>query len=225
MNRAPDSSIDREHVSALQNLFQTARSLSYYHDIGNLLAKSGVSRHAANRKWLARELSVSDSMLIKCLQFHRCYTEEQIEQLETEGIKWGHASTAAGYAYYEKRLELLRRAKRNGWDVHELQRAMQRKRKSVRGGGRPRKEQSLGLYSDLSQLVSASEQWNVRYDACRKSLDVGARQLGNSKHRPVLTEKLKRCDEALKSLRANIQTIHSEIGELLAELSATDSGT
>ena len=58
-----------------------------------------------------------------------------------------------------------------------------------------------------------------------ESLSVGAPQLGKSTHHRVLKENLKRCDEALKSLQANIETIHAAIGKLLARLQTDESVT
>jgi hypothetical protein len=174
------------------------------------------------RKKLAEKLGVSDSTLSKCLQFRRRYEKKDLRQLEAVPVKWGHLVIAFGIEDKHLRLRLLKQAKKDGWDVWELQREIQRMKGKCRGGGRPRNDpKSFGLLPDVIQLLRLSERWNERYqDACVQTMTNGVVSLDKGISVPALREQLTRCLREVNGLLGNAAGAKKLAEKLLAKLPA-----
>jgi hypothetical protein len=166
---------------------------------------------------VARLVGQSEPSLNKCLQFRDCYAEDQLPDLERLSVGWAYLTVALAVKGVRKRHKLLRRAREEGWNGRELQRAVQRLRGSRRGGGRHRRSpKGMGLLADVSELTIRTES---RADYCERVWAAGqqgyATELdemsaetreGVRRHLAKAVKELKRlrkqCGDALEGLKA-----------------------
>jgi hypothetical protein len=156
----------RTELRRLRRLFEhRPLTLPAYHAIGEQLRRLAEDPAVAVRgsDWraeLAQILGQSKSTLNKCLQFRVSYEEDELAQVEGLGAGWAYLTVALGVPDKKKRHRLLRRARAEGWNGRELQRAVQRLKGSRRGGGRPRRRpRGHGLRADLLELTRLAELW------------------------------------------------------------------
>ena len=144
-------------------------SLADYHALGEQLRRlaedPAVGSLGGWRQKVAQAVGVSVSTLNKALQFRQEYEAEDVPELEELAVGWARLTTALALKDRLGRHALLKRARREGWDDRDVQRAVQRLKGSRRGGGRPRKErQSHGLLADLAELTRLAELWAGFYE-------------------------------------------------------------
>jgi len=155
-----------------------------YHAIGEqiqMLAsdpKVGV-RGTGWRKQLATLLGISESMLNKYQQFFAKYDLDELARLEAAGFTFGRLTIAHAVEDKEARYRLLEQAKKEGWTDPELQRQLQARNGSRRGGGRPRKgPKGHGLVPDVNELVRLmrplsafnTQIWSVGQDSYQREI-------------------------------------------------------
>jgi hypothetical protein len=158
---------DHAEVQNLKRLFhQEAPTPTNRFAIAEILMRLSQDKRiaAAAGGWkerIAAAVGVSTSTLDKCLHFRRLYEEKDLAELERMEVGWYRLTIALAVTERGKRHRLLLRAKKEGWDEHTLQRAIQHMRGTRRGGGRPSKEEKgLGLQPDLSRLIGLTRTWS-----------------------------------------------------------------
>jgi hypothetical protein len=165
--RAPKSlTADRREVRRLMALLaKRPLGLRDYHALGEqvrLLSQDEAvaQRGSGWRDRLAELVGCSVATLNKALQFRQAYEEDELPTLERLGVGWSMLTVALTVAKKGDRHKLLREARDAGWAERDLQRAIQQKRKTRRGGGRPRAEpKGHGLLADLAELTSLTQAW------------------------------------------------------------------
>jgi len=165
-NTAVNVSELAEVKAITQLLAKPAKSLRDYFDVGDYLAKlasrSEVIAMKGFRAEVAKVVGVSTETLSKCCQVREKYTAEQLTALERRGVGWGLLTSSFRIADRKRRDRLLKQAIDEEWNGADLGRAIRGLTKSGRGGGRPRRAlKSHGLFSDVEQIGSLSEQFNA----------------------------------------------------------------
>jgi hypothetical protein len=198
------------------------RTLPVYYAAGEQLRRLSrdadiASRGGRWRKQAADAVGVSESTLNKCFQFRRRYRREELAELERLKVGWSRLTIALGVQGKRERHQLLRRAETEGWDDHTLQRAIQQRKGTRRGGGRPRKEvKSQGIQPDLTHLIDLTQPWSKFYAKVWESGQEGYRaelkDLSDTA-RQTLQELLRDAAEKLKALR-------KQSGDALAQVKA-----
>ena len=205
---------------------QQSRSLPLYHAAGEQLHRLAedanlASRGSGWRMQVASAVGVSESALNKCLQFRREYAEEEIPELESQGLRWSQLTIALGVANKQDRCQLLKQADDENWDDQTLQRAIQQMKGTRRGGGRRRKEsKSLGLQPDLTRLIGLTDPWSKFYSEAwsgRQDDYRGEAARAKDGVRATLEELLEDAATKLKAMR-------KQCGDALTQVEALQEG-
>jgi hypothetical protein len=150
-------------LKTLQRLLAAPlHTLDWHFQIGTQVAAWRDAFDIQPRDWLqqlATALETSKSRLYKDLVFAREYTGREVEQLEALGCSWKVVETAQRLPDKKARKRLLKEALESGWNVAELENAIQKtKNQTPHAGGRPMRVPG-SVEQGLQQLQLLSGKW------------------------------------------------------------------